>query len=288
MSGIRRLIPHLFTAGNLVGGIFAIILTIKGYVHLAPFAIFASAILDFLDGFVARLLGVPSELGKQLDSLADMVTFGVAPGLIVYQLLKTIPALESFMFIRSITGRSGELFPNKYDVLCTMEETPFTSYCTSPEYILLPFVGLIIPVFAMFRLAKFNLDTRQTNSFIGLPTPAMTIFIAALPLMIYLGLSEKGFFYDLTTEVLLNKWFLIGSSVILSILMVVPLPLFSLKFKSFGWKGNEIRYIFLTISVGLLATLFVWALPLIIILYLLLSVLNNVLNKPENEIQSGN
>ena len=252
MSAIRRLIPNLFTAANLVGGILAIIFALKGRLDLAPYCIFASAIFDFLDGFLARLLKVPSEMGKQLDSLADMVTFGVAPGIIVYIMIGTgvIPELKS------------------------------TSY--------LPYLGLIIPVFALFRLAKFNLDTRQSNSFIGLPTPAMTLFFAVMPLLIIDGMtSDVEWKHFIVWKVILHPYALSIMAIIFSVLMVVNLPLFALKFKNFKWSGNEFRYIFLTISAGLLATLFVWALPIIILLYIILSVINNLTNKAtKDEIQS--
>ena len=127
MLAIKKLIPHLFTAGNLVGGILAIIFTLNGHIFFAPFFIFISAILDFLDGFVARLLKVQGELGKQLDSLADMVTFGVAPGIIVY-----------------------ELAQSKYTVERTSEYTLYAIERTDTDvYALFPLIGLIIPIFAI-------------------------------------------------------------------------------------------------------------------------------------------
>lgn len=252
-NSIRRLIPNLLTAGNLVGGILAIILSLTGRIELAPYCIIASAIFDFLDGFVARLLKVQSELGKQLDSLADMVTFGVAPGIICY-----------------------------YYILQTQEHL---SQDPSPYMVtFLPMVAFIIPVFALFRLAKFNLDTRQTSSFIGLPTPAMTLFFAVIPV---LGVDAVNDPSALKGEILMNtvhnEWVFIPLIIIMSVLMVVEIPLFALKFSNFKWKGNQVRYIFLTISAILLATLFFWAVPLIIILYIILSLINNT-NK--NEIQS--
>ncbi len=242
---IRRLIPNLLTAGNLVGGILAIILTLTGRIEMAPLCIFASAIFDFLDGFVARLLKVQSELGKQLDSLADMVTFGVAPGIICY-----------------------------YYLLQTQEHLVQDKTVLSATF--LPMIAFSIPVFALFRLAKFNLDTRQTDSFIGLPTPAMTLFFAVIPLLGTDAINNPADWkIDILMNVVHNTWIFILLIIIMSVLMVVELPLFSLKFKNFKWGGNEIRYIFLTISLGLLATLFFWAIPLIIILYIILSLINN-------------
>ena len=287
---IKRLIPNLLTAGNLVGGIFAIVLTLQGRVDLAPYCIFVSAIFDFLDGFAARLLRVQSELGKQLDSLADMVTFGVAPGVIIYELIRNHYAI-SYFAQDYIPSSWGLMFPADTSRFCADSfwlPVPVDHFCSSIAYVVLPFLGFIIPVFALFRLAKFNLDTRQTSSFIGLPTPAMTLFIAALPLMISGGFVDPSAWqYNLAANVLLNPYFLIGCSIVLSVLMVVELPLFALKFKHFKFKGNEIRYIFLTISATLLATLFVWALPIIVVLYIILSLINNLTKKSEkDEIQS--
>jgi len=254
MNNIKRLIPNLLTAGNLVGGILAIIFSLTGRIDLAPYCIFISAIFDFLDGFVARLLKVQSELGKQLDSLADMVTFGVAPGIMVLVMLSSWqPELQSFRVL---------------------------SYEFNTD---LMGVGLIIPVFALFRLAKFNLDTRQTSSFIGLPTPAMTLFFAVIPILVLSGVQSDIEWQQYLAEILINPIFLIVSTIILSVMMVVELPLFALKFKGFKWKGNEIRFIFLTISAILFATLFFWSIPIIIILYLILSIINNLIHKT-NEI----
>ncbi|OIQ35221.1 MAG: CDP-diacylglycerol--serine O-phosphatidyltransferase [Crocinitomix sp. MedPE-SWsnd] len=249
---MKRLIPNLLTAGNLVGGMVAIVFALTGELKLAPICILISAVLDFLDGFVARLLKVQSELGKQLDSLADMVTFGVAPGIMMMMLLGT------------------------------------SLHANFPNLQYLAWFALTIPVFALFRLAKFNLDTRQTDSFIGLPTPAMTIFFVAL-VILYPGAEEIHYNVGLTEidRLLINPFVLLIAILIMSILMVVELPLFALKFKHFKFKGNEIRYIFLTISIILLATLFVWALPIIILLYIILSVINNLTKKEsKDEIQS--
>lgn len=300
MTAIKRLIPNLFTAGNLVGGILAIICALTGKIHLAPFCIFISALFDFLDGFMARLLKVPSEMGKQLDSLADMVTFGVAPGIIV-MILMSAPDIEKGAI--SIPNSDVTEFvvnsqlANYGEPLVDLENgtTTFTTghFC-GPEYPISLFgcIGLIIPVFALFRLAKFNLDTRQSRAFIGLPTPAITLFFAVIPILfqkahtdLLIGEIHFESWQFLIGKVIANPWFLFISTVIFSILMVVELPLFALKFKHFKFKGNEIRYIFLTISVALLATLFFWAIPMIIILYVILSLINTRIAKSKhNEI----
>ena len=255
-------------------------------------------------------------MGKQLDSLADMVTFGVAPGVIVFVLLKicflhpfcpNYPELESGQILNVFSGDLNEQCyewcppaetRTENEELSPLEETmannqgsyKFTSpprYCgpilTEPglekAYTLFPLIALIIPVMSMFRLAKFNLDTRQTNSFIGLPTPANTLFFAALPLIIFQYSDVHSGWQHEIVEIILNPLFLAISAILMSILLVVELPLFALKFKSFGWKGNEIRYIFLTLAVILLATLWWLAIPLIIILYILLSLIQNLRHK---------
>jgi CDP-diacylglycerol--serine O-phosphatidyltransferase len=254
MIKIKRLIPNLLTAGNLIGGILAIIFAITGKLEWSPYCIFISAIFDFLDGFVARILKVQSELGKQLDSLADMVTFGVAPGVIVMVMLS-----------------SWNSTLNQYDFLSFESNTELMG------------IGLIIPVFALFRLAKFNLDTRQTSSFIGLPTPAMTLFFAAIPILVISGSQSLIGWQVNLASIFTNSTFLIISTLIMSIMMVVELPLFALKFNGFKWNKNKLRYIFLTISLGLFATLLFWSIPIIIILYLFLSIINNLIHK-RNEI----
>ena len=261
MMAIKKQIPNLFTAGNLIGGILAIIFSLTGKIELAPYCIFISAFCDFLDGFLARLLKVQSELGKQLDSLADMVTFGVAPGIMVYVMM------DHNLMLGCISDNSREI-----------------------EYI--KFTAFLLPIFALFRLAKFNLDTRQSDSFIGLPTPAMTLFFAVIPLIIaqyFEGLNEADLagesFRFQCVNFISNPYFLAISSLIFSLLMVSEIPLFALKFKKFGWKGNEIRWIFLTLAVVMLATLFFWAIPLIIILYVILSLINTQFTKhKKNEI----
>lgn len=284
MAGFKRLIPHLFTAGNLIGGVLAIIFALTGRLEWAPYCIFISAFLDFFDGFAARLLKVPSELGKQLDSLADMVTFGVAPGVIVF-VMADIP---NILFHDSVLLNNLEVIFSPTDshihsiegieirINEILNQTSSFELALQGYWSVLPFIAFIIPVMSMFRLAKFNLDTRQTDSFIGLPTPANTLFFASFPLiLIQLKGSTSGWKIWIS-DLILNPWFLIIAAVIMSILLVAELPLFALKFKSFGWNGNEIRYIFLTLCAVMLATLWWLAIPLIIILYILLSLIQNL------------
>lgn len=246
---------------------------------------------------MARLLKVPSELGKQLDSLADMVTFGVAPGIIVMVLLMAPDIEIGYITIKQspVTefvhlANEGHFDVQEPAITGAIDESSTGEYSLSTElkccrtrypFNLLGLLGLIIPVFALFRLAKFNLDTRQSDSFIGLPTPAMTLFFAVIPIAIHSAYTQllageihyDSIYYKIA-GLFSNPWFLIISAIVMSVLMVVELPLFALKFKHFKWKGNEIRYIFLTMSIAFLATLFFWAIPLIIILYVILSLIN--------------
>jgi len=191
---IKRLIPNLLTAGNLVGGILAIVFILDGHPKTAAYCILISAVFDFLDGFAARLLKVQNELGKQLDSLADMVTFGVAPGLLVMKYI------DLSLFIHG------------------MEKYWYLSY-----------IALLLPVGALFRLAKFNLDTKQSDSFIGLPTPAMTIFFVGFLFRPPLDIDPNNFANDLT-YFMLHPTTLICCTVLFSFLMISKLPLFALKF----------------------------------------------------------
>ncbi|MGB0891642.1 MAG: CDP-alcohol phosphatidyltransferase family protein [Flavobacteriaceae bacterium] len=233
---VKKHIPNLITLGNLFCGTLATIFAVEGDLELAGLYIVLGIGFDFFDGFAARLLKVQGELGKQLDSLADMVTSGVAPGIIMMQLLETSQA-HSF---------SNSVVDN------------------------IPYLGLLLTLAACYRLANFNIDTRQSDSFIGIPTPAMALFVISLPLI---GLHSNVSFF---TELIHNNYFLIAVTVLLSYLMNAELPLFALKFKSFGFKENVMKYLFLLTSVVLLVLLQFVAIPLIIILYVVISVVANL------------
>lgn len=283
-------IPNLFTASNMLCGIFAIILAFAGRIDIAPYFIFLAAVLDFFDGFLARLLKQQGELGKQLDSLADMISFGLAPGIMILVILvgqTTMVDPESLFwhgeYVTSTTHVevvSGDSFFS-LEMLTASLHSWMNSFFEWKNMNWLPFVALIIPFFSMFRLAKFNIDTRQSESFIGLPTPANTIFFMAFPLLLSKYGGTTGWEHDLIMW-LIQPVVLIPIIVIMSLLLVAELPLFALKFKSFKWKGNEIRYIFL-ISCGILiSTLLIWSIPIIVLLYLLLSFIQHILRKKSN------
>lgn len=275
-------IANLFTAANMLAGVFAIILSLMGRIDLAPFSIFVGAICDFLDGFIARRIGKMGELGKQLDSLADMITFGVAPGI-----------LMMIVMIMSLSNLSSETmsqnFPDHVNSLVTnWKNAIFYGVPNSMDNALIytPFIALFIPFMSMFRLAKFNIDTRQTDSFIGLNTPANTIFFTTFPLVLMMEFHTNGYH---------NQWLLTifqpGVLLVIigcmSLLLVSELHMFSIKFKHFRWHENQIRYIFLITCLLLIVFLLVWSIPLIVFLYILLSFIDNKFNKKEtHEIQS--
>lgn len=278
---------NIITGFNLLFGVISIIMTFSGRLELAVVAIFAGAICDFADGFVARLTRKQSELGKQLDSLADLVTFGVAPGLIVFVLLIISGAWDIIsingggfndLWVEGTFGHNVSYWISVYfnDLVGNMNEAYPNHF--SGWYFFLPFIGLFIPFFSLFRLAKFNLDERQATGFIGLPTPANSLFFASFALVLWDGFGEENW-KTVMSMTLIKDQVLMSFVVIFSILLVSELPLFSLKFSSFKWKENVIRYSFLILSAILIITLWVWALPVIVILYLVMSLFNNRLIK---------
>jgi CDP-diacylglycerol--serine O-phosphatidyltransferase len=236
---MKKHIPNLITLGNLLCGTVATILAVEGDLIYAGLFVVLGIIFDFFDGFAARLLKVSGELGKQLDSLADMVTSGVVPGIVMLQLLSEEP-FNVYLFTEGFT-------------LAT-----FTSL-----------LGLLLTLGAGYRLAKFNIDTRQSESFIGLPTPAMSLFVISLPLILEYGTIE------FVENIIRSKYFLIGVTVLLTYLMNAEIPLFSLKFKEYAIKNNVIKYLFLLISLVMLLTLQFVSIPLIITFYVCLSVVSN-------------
>jgi CDP-diacylglycerol--serine O-phosphatidyltransferase len=231
---IRKNIPNLLTLCNLLCGCIAIVFAFEGNLVWSAYLVGIACIFDFLDGMVARLLKAHSEIGKELDSLADMVSFGVLPGIIVYKLLVEF-------------NGGGSIY----------------------------FIAFLIPAFSAIRLAIFNLDTRQTDSFIGVPTPANTILIASLPLILQFNPSYASF--------ISNQYFLMGLTLIMSFLLVAPLPLIALKFKNFSWADNKVRYIFLALALVFLIAFQFVGIPLIIILYIVLSVINNILTRSKTQ-----
>lgn len=219
---MKKYIPNTITCLNLFSGCIGILFVLKGDYTAAFYCVLASGIFDFFDGMVARLLNVKSLIGKELDSLADVISFGFLPGAVVFSMLR-------------------EYSTNEY----------------------LPYLGFLITVFSALRLAKFNIDERQTSDFIGVNTPMNTFLVMSLPFLV-----EKF------PSIITNEIFLIVFSVVSSLLLVSELKLFSMKLSSLAWKDNKFKYIFLMISVVLLVVLQLSAIPLIFVLYILSSILH--------------
>jgi len=238
-KNIFKFVPNTITSFNALAGSLSVVFAFEGNLVFAGVLILMAAVFDFFDGMTARLLKAYSDMGKELDSLADMISFGLAPAAIVHNLVRM-----QYPEIHNLTEASYlELF-----------------------ILLSPF---IITVFSALRLAKFNVDTRQTESFIGLATPANAMVWAALPFVshFYTG----SFMANLTT----NVPFLLILSLVMSLLLVSEIPMFSLKFKSLKIKDNKTRFIFLGVCLVLLIVFKLAALPLIIFWYILLSIVSN-------------
>ena len=239
MSKMKRNIPNLITLANLSCGLFAIIFAFQGNLTTASLCIFLGALMDFFDGFAARILNASGKIGKQLDSIADMVTFGVAPGFILFHFMFYLE--NNIIFRHSMQNNS--FFP------CIL--------------------ALLIPIFSAYRLAKFNVDERQINSFIGLPTPALAIFVAAIP---HIDFNRFPMFADLQLLTILT--------ILMPLLLIIEMPLFTLKFnkeESLQSKVNLLRISLILFSLILFFVFKFAAIPFIVILYLILSLLNNIL-----------
>lgn len=242
---MKKHIPNFLTICNLLCGVFSVVVSTSQFVSLewAVVLIFCGAVFDFFDGFSARLLNVSSPIGKELDSLADLITFGFAPAAITSGIIQHI----------LLPGMLFESKPSTY------------------EYILI-FFPYIMVAFSALRLAKFNLDTRQTHSFIGLPTPANAIFFASFAFIPNLD--------EIPVELIAVL------CLFFSIMLIVEIPMFSLKFQNFSWADNKIRYIFLVLAIVLLIVLQLSAITYIMISYILLSVMDDIVNKrTSNTIQ---
>ena len=240
-------IPNLFTMLNLFCGCVALVMVTSWKFEAAFYFVCLGIFFDFFDGFFARKFGVAGPLGVQLDSLADMVTSGVVPGYIMFTVLNRIE-LSEYM------------------------KNPHGLFDGTPVFYL-PFLAFVITIGACYRLAKFNIDERQSDFFIGLPTPANALFISSLPLVIAQYPS------NFISEYLSNQWVLIVISLVSAYIMNAEIPLFSLKIKDFSFAKYKLQIFFLALSVLLLIFLQILAGPLIIIIYVLLSVINKIVNK---------
>lgn len=239
MKRITKHIPNMITSLNLFSGCVACVFSFYGEYSIATYFILMAAVFDFFDGFVARLLHAYSTIGKELDSLADMVSFGLAPAIMLFTFLSTL---------------------NPY----------------------FAFIAFLIPVFSALRLAKFNVDTRQSSSFIGLPTPANALFwvflISNIPADFVLWIQPTQYYYTMLISLVLIA--------VSCYIMVAELPMFALKFKNFTWVDNKIRYVFLALSFVAIVLLLQRAFPVIIVLYIFMSIVNNFFNSPAETQES--
>lgn len=233
---IKRHIPNTITLLNLFCGCIAIVFAKDSNFEMAFYFVCLGIFLDFFDGFFARLFKVSSPLGLQLDSLADMVTSGVVPGFVMFLMMS-----------------------NNHDTCAYF-----------------PYLGFIITLGSCYRLANFNIDTRQTDSFIGLPTPANALFILSLPLVL------KNTDSIFVLEALVNPWVLLVITLLSAFILNAEVPLFSLKVKKFSLKDNAIQMLFLGASVLLLIFFRYTGIPLVILTYILLSVITNKSQKKKN------
>lgn len=248
---MKKHIPNLITLLNLFCGCIAIFFAVHGVFEMVAVFVFLGIIFDFFDGFAARMLHVKSDLGLQLDSLSDMVTSGVVPGIVMFKLLE-------------MASTGGWSYGTESSSLSFWKS--FGANISG----MLPLFGLVITLASAYRLAKFNLDENQTDSFIGLPTPANTLLIISLPLIL---LYHNN---DILNSIILNQWFLIGLTILSAYLLNCKLKLFALKFKNWNFQDNAIRYTFIIVSILCLATLKYLAIPAIIALYILLSVFSKI------------
>jgi CDP-diacylglycerol--serine O-phosphatidyltransferase len=239
---IKKHIPNAITLLNLASGLLAIIAIFKGYYDEAFLFVCLGIFFDFWDGFFARKFKVSGELGLQLDSLADVVTSGVVPGLMIFKLLLDIQEDDTSIY-----------------------------YLTEDFYYMgfVPYLGFIITLASAYRLAKFNIDTRQSDSFIGLPTPANALFIMSIPMIQFDGTHEW------LVNALFNPFVLLIISFVSAYMLNAEIPLFSLKIKDFSWDKNKLQVFFLAIAATLFLFLGFTALPIIILLYVVISVVNN-------------
>ena len=223
-------IPNLLTLSNLFCGAMAVVSALEGNLVLTFWLVMLSALCDFLDGFAARLLNQYSALGVQLDSLADMVSFGLVPSAVVFSILRTL----------EFGGECG-------------------AWC---------YVAFIVVLFSALRLARFNIDDSQHEEFLGLPTPACAMFFVATGWMFDKGLLPN-------TDAV---WYAVDA-VVMATLLIVPVRMFSLKIKSFGWRGNELRFSFVILSAVAVAIWQVKAMPCVIVAYVLVSLLRHLFAK---------
>ena len=280
---IKKAIPHVLTLSNLFCGVLGVICAFQGSLEWSGYLMGIAAVFDFFDGFAARMLRVPSELGKQLDSLADAVTFGVLPSIVLFQL---------------VSAAFGEVNVSLFD--------------RPTAHMLIAMGVLLVALFSILRLAIFNIDTEQSDAFLGVPTPANALMVASFPIILVEQLqinpyaavrgevlgNVAGLYhwdaFDLSVYLILtNPWLLLIFSLVMSALLVVRIPMLSFKFRQFNWAPNRFRYVFLIIvMVAILITFLPYwfylsgfpyldfvIVPIIILLYVIYSLIINLFSK---------
>ncbi|NNF19344.1 MAG: phosphatidylserine synthase [Flavobacteriaceae bacterium] len=245
---MKKHIPNFITLLNVLSGCIAVVFAVRNEMELAALFVFLGIFFDYFDGMAARLLNVKSEVGLQLDSLADMITSGLVPGIVMFQLLSM--SVTGGWNHTGMLGGSEDLFAS-----------------------LLPFAGFLITMASAYRLAKFNIDENQVSSFVGVPTPANALLILSLPLILIYHAN------DYLNGIILNTWFLLGMTLLSSYLLNSSLNLFALKFENWSFRDNALRYIFIVVSFVLLLTLKFLAIPAILVFYLAASIITDASTK---------
>ncbi|NHF57788.1 phosphatidylserine synthase [Flavobacteriaceae bacterium TP-CH-4] len=247
---MKRYIPNIITLLNVFCGCVATVFAVLNQLELAALFVFLGIVFDWFDGLAARILDVHSELGIQLDSLADMITSGLVPGIVMFQLLGM-----------SMTGGWNLNFSASISESVLWVGGKFTP---------LPFLGFLITLASAYRLARFNIDENQVSSFIGLPTPANALMILSFPLILMYQQNE------VLNEIILNQWFLIGITFLSAFLLNSKIELFAFKFKNWAFKENATRYILIIVSLVLLLTMKFLAVPIIVVFYVIGSMVGNI------------
>ncbi|OBX25331.1 CDP-diacylglycerol--serine O-phosphatidyltransferase [Gelidibacter algens] len=250
---LKRHLPNIITLLNLFCGSIAVLFAVQNNFVAAALFVFLGIFFDFFDGLVARKLNVQSPLGLQLDSLADMVTSGLVPGIVMFKLL-TLATNASTSF------RLGDAWDSSMNWI-------------SIQFSPIALIGLLITLASAYRLAKFNLDEDQQSSFTGLPTPANALLILSLPLIMEFQNSNA------INAIILNPWFLVAMTLLSCYMLNANIKLFALKFKDWGFKNNAVRYIFIVMCAIFIVLFKFLAIPIIIVFYVLLSLFSKSLSK---------
>jgi len=244
-KAMKQQIPNLITLLNVLCGCIATVFAVANQLEMTALFVCLGIFFDFTDGLAARLLDARSALGIQLDSLADMITSGLVPGIVMFQLL-------------NMSEMGG------WNISSTV------SWARTSDFTMLPLFGFLITLASAYRLAKFNIDENQATSFIGLPTPANSLLIISLPLIL---LYHNN---NVLNRIILNPWFLMSLTLLSAYMLNSKMQLFALKFENWGFKDNALRYIFILVSLVLLLTMRFLAIPLIIIFYVVASLVQNL------------